>query len=1494
MIHVLYACYFLLRLLFANPFVPCLSTYSPTKHLMLVFLVFTPLPSLFLLPIRGIVLSYCALALFALRFAYRPPISLADVTLWRRLFWRLEIPLYFLLLTVLRFLSSTASRLDSVLFIQAFFVVCIFITNLVLRARNQSLPLSFKTFIYLVLRERIPPAQPMLTVPPTVFNTSAFSLLSFQWVTPLISTAFSRPLQHDDINPLHPTLCSHASSNRFQSVWNAQFGQSSNERPPSLVRCLRITFGIPLIIAAIPKLFAEITNMFTPILLRSIIQYLQSQSHQTTSTAHGLYLAFYLFLLNMFSTIMAQQFFLRVYAAKTALHGTLVHSLFQKTVKLSPNSRSLYESGHIQNMMSTDCRIVSSVAIYMHELWAAMLQVCVTLVLLVQLLGWVPTASCLSLVLLGIPLQSYIIQKTTKLAKSVSHMTDQRVNIISEVIKSIKLIKLYAWEIPFLRRIDDARLQELQTLRSVHFLNVWNFLVTSGLSTALTVVAFAAYVALGHPLDAAVVFPAIALFDIMWPAMLYFPRVLVNLAKSISSLSRLQKFLSAEEVHDATNHRNQHNLTEISKNIAFDFRETVFRWGRDDSAGSLYTNSFFIPEGSLVAVVGSTAGGKSTLLAGMLGELDIVSGEFFQSTSPKVSFCDQVPFIPNATVRDNILFGKLYDKKLYETTISACCLLPDFRNLPAGDATEIGSRGVNLSGGQRARVALARAVYHEPDICLMDDPLSAVDAIVGRHLFEKCLVSQMRGKTRILATNHLHVAASQHVDMVIVVHDGCVVETGPRSYLLRDHNSEFSKLLNKSKVTPYRVVESAELGAVSRQQKFEENLAKKSPGAHGVTLEYSTTPLIKDEKMKLLPKQQNANCETVENGKLTTEETKEEGAVKVHYLLDYLLNMNLVQWVLPIAFFKIMELTVAAGVDVWMSIWSENYRRASVQWYMFVFMVLGSTSVLFGGVSVFCLASGSLKASLRIHRQLTLSVLRAPISFFDTTPEGRLMNRFNNDIDRVDTEIAFKAKDLCSLLALMTIRFSLLLWAIPWFVLVLVAIIYVLWIIQQYFRRATVDLKRLEALSFSPLYSHFAETIDGVVTIRAFKDLPRVVYANSVHTDLMLANTYATTYARRWLSMRMNTVGCLLTLVTTIALMNSPSSRVSPSMKGLLLSYVVSAVRIMRWTIKGVTDLESQLSSMERISEYSSKSFVKEEENPSVVPPWTHADQGGNQENYCVDRPGTENPCVHELPPMDKAWPDKGLIVFERVSMRYRPDLEPALKSVSFRIESGEHVGIVGRTGAGKSTVIQTLFRLHKLMGGCINIDGVDISSLSLQDLRSRIGVIPQEPVCFSGTIRTNLDMLNCYPEHEVRRVFELCGLAQSTKVGLDHEVSEGGANLSVGQRQLLCLGRALLRQSKVVVLDEATSSVSAEIDSCIQETIRKEMDGCTVLIVAHRLDTVMSCDRIMVMQSGRVAEYGRPRDLLAKDSFLNELVDETGPDAAVRLRALAGVSPPT
>lgn len=1324
----------------------------------------------------------------------------------------------------------------------------------------------------------------------------------------IVCTGAVRPLEQDDVVPLPDRFCTHSTGHAtFDPLWR----QELTAAKPSLMRALFRAFGARLVVGGVLKVVNDICIFVAPVLLRLIIQHLQERNHGRDVPLRGVVLALALFLTYSCQSIVFHQYLNLVSVVGVQLRGALVTAVFDKSCRLSPESRVMYKSGQIQNLMSTDSRTISEFMLYIHMLWSALEQVLIAMLLLVNLVGPLPTFAGIIFIVISVPLQGVLMAAIKSLRGKASHHTDERVKNIAEAIKSIKLVKLYAWELSLIKRILNVRAKELEYLRKMAITEAWSTTIVTSMPTMLTVVVITVFALTGRSLNAAVVFPAIALFSVIRPPLLFLPGTIINTARATASLSRLQAFFSAEEMPP---HREGPHAIDQAKmraaRIDMAAENASFEWDPSNSskASTLAGVSLEIPEGSLIAVVGPTGAGKTSLLVGLLGELPVTAGKVGIRSDRSVAYGDQMPFLQNATIRDNILFGKTFDEEHYWRTATACSLLPDFEQFPGGDLTEIGSRGVNLSGGQRARICLARAAYSRSDICLLDGPLCAVDSHVGMSIFRECIVSMLRGKTRVFTTNHIHFASSPEVDMVAVVGHGTVLEFGKRIDLLADPDSEFTRLVDAAGEVGTEPTPGVELEDVKKVA----NISKRcTPDrSHSSIVVGSPTSIsslsAKPEKIVVVRSEPDplhkpnaiAGYGAIEAGKLTAKETKEKGRVEVKHYFSYFKAMGALQWVLPIFLFALCTQICTLGVNLWLSIWSEESTAAERHdhsaFNLFVLCLLGlfAVAVCFG--SAFSLAFGIIRASVVIHERLLFSVFGAPSSFFNANPDGRLVNRFNSDMDKIDCTLGPTLQSLLRLLLSLAFTLGLILWATPAFIFFVIPVAAVCLYAQDFYRKCSVDLRRLEALACSPLYSHFGETLDGLITVRAYGGIPLAAHKSALYADTLNKITYASCSANRWVAVRLESLGTLLILGATVLALFAPPGQVSASVTGLVLSYVMQILGVMTWSVREFTETESQMSAIERVAEYSQPPFPQEEAGGIEA----FLEEKGRASGTVESR-GTRGLISDErkgqlqssMRKRRSRWPRKGHVEFEKVEMRYRKELAPTLRSVSFVVGPGEHVGIVGRTGAGKSSAIQCLFRLHELQRGRILIDGVDITELRLFDLRSSLGIIPQEPVCFSGTVRSNLDMFGEHDDHRVLEALRACGLQETMaeEVGLEYEIEEGGWNLSVGQRQLLCLGRALLQDSQILVLDEATSSVSQHADAQIQRTIREEMGHCTVLKVAHRLHTVMQCDRIIVMDKGRVVEEGRPWELLERKSLLADMVNETGASTAAHLKYLAG-----
>ncbi|CAG0894697.1 unnamed protein product, partial [Darwinula stevensoni] len=801
-----------------------------------------------------------------------------------------------------------------------------------------------------------------------------------------------------------------------------------------------------------------------------------------------------------------------------------------------------------------------------------------------------------------------------------------------------------------------------------------------------------------------------------------------------------------------------------------------------------------IPSGKLVAVVGQVGSGKSSLLSAFLGDMEKVSG--LVNVDGEVAYVSQEAWIRNAPIKDNILFGKAYDEAFYLDIMSACALEEDLATFPAGDMTEIGEKGINLSGGQKQRVSLARAVYSDADVFFMDDPLSAVDSHVGKHLFQQVIGPRgllkkkfLFTQTRVLVTHGI--SHLPQMDLIIMMKDGKIVETGT-----------YRKLVQGK-------------GAFSN---FVLQFLSEEEGDDSEGLSMMPPPFY--------------------NGRLIEEEMAEKGRVKWRVYAYFLKSMGLHLSLVSIFMYGISE-GFLMGSNMALSRWADeaslnrSMEASQRDAHIGVYTALG---VCYAGT--FALASVMLwtlvcVAGRKLHRNCLQNILRNPLKFFDTTPTGRILNRFSQDISSVDEGITQPMEDGVScafevICAVMVIAYNF-----PWFLVAVVPIFTVYYLAQNMYVSTARQLRRLEAISRSPIYSHFGETVAGISSIRAYRRERQFIRESEEGVDNNNKCQYPLITSLSWLRVRLEALGGIITFVASILAVFGRDS-LSPALAGLCITYAMSLSKPFNWLARMMAEVETSIVGVERIKEYC--------ETP-VEAPWE----------------------IPEKKPKD-GWPQEGTISFRDYQTRYREGLELVLKGISIDIKGGEKVGVVGRTGAGKTSLMLGLFRVIEKAGGEVRIDGIDISQMGLHDLRSNLTIIPQDPVLFSGSLRANLDPFEKHTDDEIWRALELSHLkafAKELPQGLQHPVAEGGQNLSFGQRQLICLARALLRKSKILVLDEATASVDLETDELIQQTIRREFKSCTVLTIAHRINTIMDYDRVLVLDGGEIREFDSPTNLL-------------------------------
>ncbi|XP_017461230.1 PREDICTED: multidrug resistance-associated protein 1-like, partial [Rhagoletis zephyria] len=876
-----------------------------------------------------------------------------------------------------------------------------------------------------------------------------------------------------------------------------------------------------------------------------------------------------------------------------------------------------------------------------------------------------------------------------------------------------------------------------------------------------------------------------------------------------------------------------------------------------------------VPKGSLVAIVGQVGSGKSSLLSAMLGDMEKVGGSVNVARGSSIAYVAQQAWIRNATLRDNVLFGSALQSARYQRVIEMCALKPDLAILPGGDQVEIGEKGINLSGGQKQRVAIARACYDTADVVLLDDPLSAVDSHVAKHLFAHVLSSKtgfLKDRTRVLATNNISILPE--VDRIVVLStSGTISEVGSYRELMansgkfaefvREHNSED---LNKKEAEEEREREKALREKFARSTSVISTASSTASSVHKRKLTINGTlrsldGFDGDSAMVELGEADSSSA----SKKLIQTELAETGGY-ITYFKSYTWT-----WCAIILLGFVAKQLAAVGSNVWLAVWSndklhggngteqndEDLALRNVR--LGVYAALGVTQGICVAVGSISLAIATIKSSVTFHRRLFDRIMRSPMRFFDTTPLGRIVNRFSKDIDTVDTAIPYSIEGLvfCLLEVVATIIYIAV--QVPVFLAAVLPTLILYYFIQKFYLATSRQLKRLESITRSPIYSHFGETLSGVATIRAYGLGDSFTGQSNAHVDTNQRCYYPNFIANRWLALRLEFCGNLIIIFAAIfAVIYRESFQERPGFVGLIITYSFTVTLNLNWMVRMTSEMETNVVSVERISEYCQLEVERE---------WR--------------RPENRDPVL------PVGWPREGEISFVDYSVRYREGLDLVLSDVSVDIGAGEKIGIVGRTGSGKSTLTLALFRILEAAFGCIKIDGVEVGRLGLHELRGILSIIPQDPVLFSGTIRSNLDPFSVYSDAQLWEALGHAHLAEyirSLDAGLEYVVAENGENLSIGQRQLICLARALLRRTKILVLDEATAAIDLETDALIQETIRREFAHCTVLTIAHRLNTILDSTRVLVMDAGRVLEFDTPEALLANtDSSFYSLAKDAG-----------------
>ncbi|XP_031219019.1 multidrug resistance-associated protein 1 isoform X2 [Mastomys coucha] len=1210
------------------------------------------------------------------------------------------------------------------------------------------------------------------------------------------------------------------------------------DRDPSLFKVLYKTFGPYFLMSFLYKALHDLMMFAGPKILELIINFVNDR--EAPDWQGYLYTAL-LFVSACLQTLALHQYFHICFVSGMRIKTAVVGAVYRKALVITNSARKSSTVGEIVNLMSVDAQRFMDLATYINMIWSAPLQVILALYFLWLSLGPSVLAG-VAVMIFMVPFNAVMAMKTK--TYQVAHMKnkDNRIKLMNEILNGIKVLKLYAWELAFQDKVMNIRQEELKVLKKSAYLaaiGTFTWVCTPFLVALST---FAVFVTVDerNVLDAKKAFVSLALFNILRFPLNILPMVISSIVQASVSLKRLRIFLSHEELEPDSIER--WSIKDGKGMSSIIVKNATFTWARNEPP-TLNGITFSIPEGALVAVVGQVGCGKSSLLSALLAEMDKVEGHVTLKGS--VAYVPQQAWIQNDSLRENILFGHPLQENYYKAVMEACALLPDLEILPSRDHTEIGEKGVNLSGGQKQRVSLARAVYCNSDIYLFDDPLSAVDAHVGKHIFEKVVgpMGLLKNKTRILVTHGI--SYLPQVDVIIVMSGGKISEMGSYQELL-DRDGAFAEFLRTyANAEQDLSSEDDSVSGSGKESKLVENgmLVTDTVGKHLQSGDTSQQHSSTAELQKAGAKE--------ETWKLMEADKAQTGQVQLSVYWNYMKAIGLFISFLSIFLFLCNHVSALAS-NYWLSLWTDDHPivNGTQENRNFRLSVYGALGIL-QGMAVFgysmAVSIGGIFASRHLHLDLLHNVLRSPMSFFERTPSGNLVNRFSKELDTVDSMIPQVIKMFMGSLFSVIGAVIVILLATPIAAVIIPPLGLVYFFVQRFYVASSRQLKRLESVSRSPVYSHFNETLLGVSVIRAFEEQERFIRQSDLKVDENQKAYYPSIVANRWLAVRLECVGnCIVLFAALFAVISRHS--LSAGLVGLSVSYSLQITAYLNWLVRMSSEMETNIVAVERLKEYS------ETEKEA---PWQ----------------------IQETAP-PSTWPHSGRVEFRDYCLRYREDLDLVLKHINVTIEGGEKVGIVGRTGAGKSSLTLGLFRINESAEGEIIIDGVNIAKIGLHNLRFKITIIPQDPVLFSGSLRMNLDPFSQYSDEEVWMALELAhlkGFVSALPDKLNHECAEGGENLSVGQRQLVCLARALLRKTKILVLDEATAAVDLETDDLIQSTIRTQFEDCTVLTIAHRLNTIMDYTRVIVLDKGEVRECGAPSELLQQKGIFYSMARDAG-----------------
>ncbi|XP_063800164.1 ATP-binding cassette sub-family C member 8 isoform X4 [Pseudophryne corroboree] len=1341
---------------------------------------------------------------------------------------------------------------------------------------------------------------------------------TYWWMNAFIKTAHKKPIDLKAIGKLPIAMRAVTNYIRLNEAFEAQKSKSSPcpTGSRSIWFALCHAFGRPLILSSVFRILADILGFAGPLCVSGIVRYLGKKNETVhpravffgvpfISSQEFLANAYVLAVLLFFALLLQRSFLQASYyvAIETGinLRGAIQTKIYKKIMNLSTSNMSMGEmtSGQICNLVAIDTNQLMWFFFLCPNLWAMPVQIIVGVILLYYILGISAFIGAAVIIVLA-PIQYFVATKLSQAQRSTLEYSNERLKKTNEMLRGIKLLKLYSWEHIFHSSVEETRQKEMTSLKAFALYTSISIFMNAAIPIAAVLITFVVHVHLLKRSDFSpdVAFASLSLFHILVTPLFLLSSVVRSTVKALVSVQKLSEFFSSEEIGDEPDRcllshkagtqnkyqavplkvvnrkrpiredwstfscpqRRSDNNTEGNE-FSIKITNGCFTWTPDGSL-ALSNINIRIPPGQLTMIVGQVGCGKSSLLLATLGEMHRISGDVWwnssdpdsdvgEDNSPEretpadveirrrgaVAYASQKPWLLNATVEENITFESPFVKQKYKTIIDACSLQPDIDILPHGDQTQIGERGINLSGGQRQRISVARALYQQTSVVFLDDPFSALDIHLSDHLMQEGILKMLRDnkRTTVLVTHKLQYLP--HADWIIAMKDGTIQREGT----LKDIQNSDPELYEHWKTLMNRQDQELEKEIIERKTPVERKSRKRPV--------FSRETLLGDDE-----DDEEEISESDDDDDNLSSVLHQRAKMPWRACGKYLSSTGFL--LLPVLVLsQLLKHLLMVAIDFWLAKWTSdtisNTSSAACgdqschfdhSPYSMVFSILSCLAIIMCLATSIAVEWTGLRVAKKLHNSLLNAVILAPMRFFETTPLGSILNRFSADFNTIDQHIPATLECLSRSTLLCVSALAVISYVTPIFVISLVPLVITCYFIQKYFRVASRDLQQLEDSTQLPLLAHFSETVEGLTTIRAFRYEARFRHKLLAHTDSNNIASLFLTAANRWLEVRMEYIGACVVLVAAVAsIINYFQYNLTAGLVGLELTYALMVSNYLNWMVRNLSDMEIQLGAVKRIN-----SLLKTE-----------------PENY----KGLLSPT--QIP---QNWPENGDIQIQNLSVRYDSSLKPVLKHVNAHITPGQKIGICGRTGSGKSSFSLAFFRMVDTFQGRIIIDGIDIAKLPLQTLRSRLSIILQDPILFSGSIRFNLDPEDKCTDCVLWEALEIAQLKHVVKAlpgGLDAAVTEGGENFSVGQRQLFCLARAFVRKSSILIMDEATASIDMATENILQKVVMTAFDERTVVTIAHRVHTILNADMVIVMKRGAIMEYDKPELLLERDDSM-------------------------